>query len=159
MRENGLKLFGSLGVMVGQVFAHEQLQAVLGWRVRAHGVDQMIEGRELRGMLHLVNLVEADRLEDTGEDTQRLNGGGAGQLAEGDISMRDLREAHCFEAKVFDPEAAVHVVDIIDALRRPQALGYGSGAGPDARVDGKRPDVFTPHADLAAEDMGPLVRG
>src|SRR5882757_1289143 len=55
-------------------------------------------------------------------------------------------------------ETAVHVIDIDNALGRPEPLSYGSRARPDARIDCVCVELFPPHGNLAAEDELALFR-
>src|SRR5580698_3956556 len=118
----------------------------------------MIERSELRGVLSLVALVEADWLEDGSEDAHRVDIDRAGERAQANILIRKVRQPEYFESHRHYIEPAVHVGYVANIFRRPEALGYGRRARPDARVDGPLIELLAPHADFAAEDERTLLR-
>ncbi len=79
--EDGFELLSGFGVIAGEVGVDQQRHSVERGRVGTHGVDEVIHGRELRRVLRLVTLIEADGLENTGKDAERLDGRGSGELA------------------------------------------------------------------------------
>src|ERR1700678_134776 len=69
-----------------------------------------------------------------------------------------MREAKAFELDGSWEQAPIHIVHIAQSFRRPEAFGDGCRSWPDARVKGARIEVFSPHADFAAEDQLAFAR-
>ena len=127
----------------------------IGW----NGIDEAIERGGLGGLLLLVAVAEADGFQHGGEDAECCNVFAVGELSQVGVALGEVMQAETFEFDGDGFQAPVHIVDVGDILRRPEALCDGCGAWPDARVDGALIELLTPHADFAAEDEALLLRG
>ncbi len=126
-----------------------------GFALRTRRVHEAIQRSP--GIFGAPSSAQPARFRSVGQDAQRLHGARPGQPAEHLAVARTVRHAGPLQQAADRFEPGVHGVDIGQLAGRPEALGDGRGARPDARIHRLRVHQFGPHAGFAAQNVRRLL--
>src|SRR5689334_4108176 len=116
------------------------------------GIDEAIERCELGILLRLLALIALYGLNGIGENFHGRNLLSLRKTLQHLPWIRLMLQTKPGNSIADDIHAGVHGIDVMYVSRRPEALGDGCVAWPNAIVDVFGADPLGPHAGLATED-------